>query len=179
MMPKAEPDPYSILGVARNATDGEVRAAYHVLVAKYHPDKHQGNPLEGLAAEKMAEINRANEILSDPARRAAYDSGQGTWPRAAASGFPNGPGPIRQKRMRWLQILALLMLLPVLFRFGAFFMRLLVWLVRGALEISTVARGTPLAGVLVLSALAVLLYVLVRRRRAKRRARTENQPPLS
>ena len=167
MMPKNEPDPYSILGVARNATDIEIRAAYHALVAKYHPDKHQGNPLEGLAAEKMAAINRAYEILSDPARRSVYDGGQGTWPRAAAGGFPNAPGTIPHKRMRLLQILGLLMLLPILFRFGAFIVRLLVQLVRGGLEVSTVARGTPLGAVLVLAVLALLLYVLVRRRRAK------------
>jgi curved DNA-binding protein CbpA len=178
MMPKTEPDPYAILGVARNATEIEIRAVYHALVAKYHPDKHQGNPLEGLAAEKMAEINRAYEILSDPARRAAYDGGQGTWPRATASGFPagfpggfpGGPGAIPRKSMRWLQILALLMLLPILLRFGAFFVRLIVRLVRATLEVSTLARGTPLAAVLVLLVIAVLAYALIRRRRAKRKA---------
>jgi len=171
MMPKTELDPYSILGVARNATDTEIRAAYHSLVAKYHPDKHQGNPLESLAAEKMSEINRAYEILSNPARRSAYDSGQGTWPRAAAGGnpFATGPGAIPRKSMRWLQLLGLLMLLPILLRFGSFIVRLLVRLVRGALEVSTVARGTPLAAVLVLAVLVVLGYVLIRRRRAKRK----------
>jgi hypothetical protein len=170
MMPKPEPDPYSVLGVARNATDNEIRAAYHALVAKYHPDKHQGNPLEGLAAEKMAAINRAHEILSDPARRAAYDSGQTSWPRAAAAGHPfsTGPGSIPRKSMRWLQILALLMLLPILFRFGAFIVRLLVRLVRGAIEISSLVRGTPLTAVLVFLAVAVLVYALIRRGRAKR-----------
>jgi len=174
MMPKTEPDPYAILGVARNATDSDIRAAYHALVAKYHPDKHQGNPLEGLAAEKMAEINRAYEILSDPARRAAYDGGQGGWPRAAAGGFPNAPGTIPRKPMRWLQVLALLMLLPIVLRFGTFIVRVLIRLVRGALEISTVARGTPLGAVLVLVALVVLLYVLVRWRRAKRKRDANN-----
>jgi hypothetical protein len=170
MMPKTEPDPYAILGVARNATDSEIRAAYHVLVAKYHPDKHMGNPLEGLAAEKMAEINRAYEILSDPARRAAYDGGQGGWSRAAAGGFANAPGTIPRKPMRWLQVLGLLMLLPILFRFGGFIVRLLVWLVRSALEVSAVARGTPLGAVLVLATLSVLLYALIRRRRIKRKS---------
>jgi curved DNA-binding protein CbpA len=169
MMPKSEPDPYAILGVARNATDHEIRAAYHALVAKYHPDKYAGNPLEGLAAEKMAEINRAYETLSNPARRAAYDSGQGTWPRPAASGFPGGPGAIPRRPTRWLQFLALLMLLPILFRFGGFIVRIIVRLVRGALEVSTLARGTPLGMVLVLVAVLVLAYVLIRRRRAKRK----------
>jgi DnaJ-class molecular chaperone with C-terminal Zn finger domain len=173
MIPKSEPDPYTVLGVARNATLAEIRAAYHALVAKYHPDKHQGNPLEGLAAEKMAEINRAHEILSDPARRAAYDSGQGAWPRAGASGYPyaTAPGSIPRKRMRWLQILGLLLLLPLLFRFGSILVRLLVRLVRATLEITKVVRGTPIAAVLVLAAIAVLAFVLVRRRLAKRKSK--------
>jgi curved DNA-binding protein CbpA len=54
MTPKAESDPYSVLGVARTASDSEIRAAYHALVAKYHPDRYQGNPLEDLANEKLA-----------------------------------------------------------------------------------------------------------------------------
>jgi len=173
MMPKSEPDPYTILGVARNATDAEIRAAYHVLVAKYHPDKHQGNPLEYLAAEKMAEVNRAYETLSDPARRSAYDSGQRVWPRAAASGFPGGPGgqgSVQRKPMRWLQFLALLMLLPLVLRFGTFLVRVLAALVRGAFRVTTVARGTPLAAVLVLATVVLLSVVLFRRRRSKRKA---------
>jgi len=174
MMPKSEPDPYSVLAVARNASEAEIRAAYHALVAKYHPDKHQGNPLEGLAAEKMAEINRAYEILSDSQRRAAFDSGQGGWPRAAGGGNPFGtaPGTIPRKRMRWLQVLGLLLLLPLLIRFGAFLVRLLVWLFRAAMEVMQVSRGTPLAAVLVLLAIAVLGIVLVRRR-AKRKAKSD------
>jgi curved DNA-binding protein CbpA len=168
MMPKTEPDPYSILGVARNATDSEIRDAYRALVAKFHPDKHQGNPLEGLAAEKMAEINRAYEILSDPTRRAAYDSGQSAWPRATAGGNPFAGASIPQKRMRWLQWLGLLLLLPIVLRFGAFIVRLLVRLFRGTIEITKIIRGTPVAGVLVLAAIALLAYVLIRRR-AKRK----------
>jgi len=38
MTSKTEADPYSVLGVARTASDSEIRAAYHALVAKYHPD---------------------------------------------------------------------------------------------------------------------------------------------
>ena len=176
MMPRTEePNPYVVLGVARNASEAEIRAAYHALVAKYHPDKHQGNPLEGLAAEKMAEINRAYEILSDSQRRAAFDSGQSAWPRAAGGGNPFGgaPGTIPRKRIRWLQILGLLLLLPLLIRFGSFIVRLLAWLVRAAMEVTQVTRGTPLAGILVLLAIAVLGIVLVRRRRARRKGKSD------
>ena len=91
MMAKPEPDPYSVLGLARTAGDAEIRAAYHALVAKYHPDRYQGNPLEDLATEKLAEINRAYEILSDPARRADYDRGQAFWHAQPAPGRPIPP----------------------------------------------------------------------------------------
>lgn len=56
-------DPYSVLGIPRTATDDEIRAAYRELVKKYHPDKYVDNPLADLAAEKMAEINEAYELL--------------------------------------------------------------------------------------------------------------------
>ena len=48
-MPSTETqDPYSVLGVPRTATEAEIRAAYRALVAQYHPDRHQGNPANGL-----------------------------------------------------------------------------------------------------------------------------------
>jgi preprotein translocase subunit Sec63 len=68
-------DPFEVLGLERGATKAQVRAAYRELVARYHPDKHRGNPLEELAAAKLIEINRAYEVLSDDDRRAAYEAG--------------------------------------------------------------------------------------------------------
>lgn len=56
-------NPYSVLGVSRNATEEEIKAAYRNLVRKYHPDKYKDNPLADLAAEKMKEINEAYHIL--------------------------------------------------------------------------------------------------------------------
>lgn len=58
-------DPYSILGVSKNASDEEVKAAYKALVRKYHPDNYaDDNPLKDLANEKMQEINEAyDEIM--------------------------------------------------------------------------------------------------------------------
>lgn len=61
---------YEILGVSKNATDEEIKAAYKKLVKQYHPDLH---PNDKLAAEKFKEINEANEVLSDKQKRAAYD----------------------------------------------------------------------------------------------------------
>ncbi len=61
---------YEVLGVAKTASEEEIKAAYKKLVKKYHPDLHPGDKA---AAEKFKEINEANEILSDKQKRAAYD----------------------------------------------------------------------------------------------------------
>lgn len=63
-------DYYEILGVSKDASEEEIRAAYKKLVKQYHPDLH---PNDALAAEKFKEINEANEVLSDKQKRAAYD----------------------------------------------------------------------------------------------------------
>ncbi|MBE6020778.1 MAG: J domain-containing protein [Clostridiales bacterium] len=56
-------DPYEVLGVNKNASMDEIKAAYKELVKKYHPDKYQDNPLSSLAEEKMQEINEAYDTL--------------------------------------------------------------------------------------------------------------------
>lgn len=159
-MPKPEPDPYAVLGVARNASPEEIRAAYRELVARYHPDRHQGNPLEELAAAKLAEINRAYEILSDPERRAAYDRGQPMWPRPVTSPFATRTG---RKRSRFVLAVGILLLLPLLFRFG----RLIVQLLVRAFEGLALLRGTPalLAATVIGVVVVVLLYLRRRRRK--------------
>ena len=67
-------DPYSILGVHKNATDEEVKSAYNELVRKYHPDNYSDdNPLKDLAKEKMQEINNAYDEIQRS--RASGNSG--------------------------------------------------------------------------------------------------------
>ena len=58
-----EKDYYSILGVERSASKKQIIKAYRQLAAKYHPDKHHGNPLAELAEEKFKEINEAYRAL--------------------------------------------------------------------------------------------------------------------
>lgn len=56
-------DPYKILGVSPDATDSEVKKAYHNLARKYHPDKYRDSDLADLAGEKMKEVNAAYEEI--------------------------------------------------------------------------------------------------------------------
>jgi len=63
-------DYYEILGIERSATPEDIRRAYRKMARTYHPDVNQGN---AEAEERFKEINEANEILSNPERRARYD----------------------------------------------------------------------------------------------------------
>ncbi len=56
-------DPYEVLGINKNATEEEVKAAYKELAKKYHPDNYNDNPLSDLAEEKMKEINEAYDAI--------------------------------------------------------------------------------------------------------------------
>jgi len=66
-------DPYQILGLKREATEAEIRAAYRKLAKRYHPDLNPGKPE---AAERFKQINAANDLLSDPEKRGRYDRGE-------------------------------------------------------------------------------------------------------
>ena len=69
-MNMANKDYYDILGVAKNATDEELKKAYRSLAKKYHPDLHPGN--KAMEA-KFKDINEAYGVLSDPKKRSDYD----------------------------------------------------------------------------------------------------------
>lgn len=63
---------YDIIGrISRDAKPEDIKIAYKELAKHYHPDKNQHN--EAWAKEKMAELNAAYEILSNPQKRAAYN----------------------------------------------------------------------------------------------------------
>lgn len=163
-MPDEERDPYVVLGVPRTATEQELRAAYRALVARYHPDRHQGNPLEDLASAKLAEINRAYAMLSDPARRAAHDAGGSAAWRARRR---PAPGALRWGGAGFGKIIALLLALPFIVRLGIPVVRILSVLLRDALEAASALGGTPFAAVAVLVALVGLGVAWFRRRRPK------------
>jgi molecular chaperone DnaJ len=63
-------DYYQILGVAKNASDGDIKKAYRRLAVEYHPDRNQGSKE---AEEKFKEVAEAYSVLSDPDKRAIYD----------------------------------------------------------------------------------------------------------
>lgn len=63
-------DYYDVLGVAKGASDDEIKKAHRKLAKKYHPDLNRDNPE---AAEKFKELNEAYEVLSDKDKRARYD----------------------------------------------------------------------------------------------------------
>lgn len=66
-------DPYTLLGVPRDATDKQIRSAFLKRAKSSHPDLNPGDPK---AEERFKALNAANDILSDPDRRARYDRGE-------------------------------------------------------------------------------------------------------
>src|SRR5713226_8821661 len=66
-------DPYAMLGVKREASPDEIRSAYRKLAKKYHPDLNPGNKE---AEARFKAISAANELLSDPEKRARFDRGE-------------------------------------------------------------------------------------------------------
>jgi molecular chaperone DnaJ len=86
----AKRDYYEVLGVAKNASDDEIKKAYRKLAMKYHPDR---NPDNKEAEDKFKEAKEAYEMLSDEQKRAAYDRfGHAGVDPNAGGGFRPGGG---------------------------------------------------------------------------------------
>jgi curved DNA-binding protein len=75
-------DYYSVLGVARDASQEEIQKAYRKLARKYHPDvsKEKG------AEARFKEVSEANEVLKDADKRAKYDQFGATWKQREQAG---------------------------------------------------------------------------------------------
>ena len=77
-------DYYEVLGIAKNATDEEIKKAYRKLAKKYHPDANPDNKQE--AEAKFKEVNEAYEVLSDSQKRQMYDQFGHDGPQGFGSG---------------------------------------------------------------------------------------------
>jgi curved DNA-binding protein len=92
-MPVEFKDYYQSLGVARDASQDDIRKSFRKLAREYHPDVAKDKKT---AEEKFKEINEAYEVLGDPAKRKKYDSLGANWNRAepppGAQGFGGGRG---------------------------------------------------------------------------------------
>ncbi len=88
----AKRDYYEVLGVAKTASEDEIKKAYRKLAMKYHPDRNQGEGAKA-AEEQFKEAKEAYEMLTDAQKRAAYDQygHAGVDPNMAGGGFRGGP----------------------------------------------------------------------------------------
>lgn len=95
-------DPYSTLGVARGASEADIKKAYRKLAKELHPDRNKDNPK---ASERFSQVTSAYDLLSDKDKRARFDRGEidadGNPASPFGAGFggarPGGPGGFRQQ----------------------------------------------------------------------------------
>ena len=105
-------DYYAVLGVPRTASPAEIKKAFRKLARQHHPDAKPGDTA---AEHKFKEVNEANEVLSDPAKRKQYDELGANWEaisRAREAGAAGGGNPfagfggagLRRRQQRPLRV---------------------------------------------------------------------------
>lgn len=84
-------DPYATLGVARGASEADIKKAYRKLAKELHPDRNKDNPK---ASERFGQVTAAYDLLTDKDKRARFDRGEidGDGNPAAPFGFGTGAG---------------------------------------------------------------------------------------
>jgi DnaJ-class molecular chaperone len=86
-------DPYSTLGVARNASEADIKKAYRKLAKELHPDRNKDNPK---ASERFSAVTSAYDLLTDADKRARFDRGEidgdGNPASPFGAGFQGRPG---------------------------------------------------------------------------------------
>src|SRR3954454_3780598 len=81
-------EPYEVLGVQRGASAAPIKSAYRKLAKKHHPDANKNDPK---AAARFSEVNAANEIIGDDAKRKQFDRGEiDAEGKPRFQGFPGG-----------------------------------------------------------------------------------------
>lgn len=85
-------DPYSTLGVAKSASEAEIKSAYRKLAKELHPDRNKDNPK---ASEKFSDVTKAYDLLSDKTKRAQFDRGEIDGDGNPAMPFGYGGGGFR------------------------------------------------------------------------------------
>ena len=85
-------DPYKTLGVAKDASEADIKKAYRKLAKELHPDRNKDNPK---ASERFSQVTNAYDLLNDKDKRARFDRGEidGDGNPAAPFGFGGGAGP--------------------------------------------------------------------------------------
>ena len=90
-------DYYNLLGVERDATEKEIKAAYRKQARKWHPDLHSGREKQE-AEQRFKQINEANTVLMDPDKRSRYDRLGSRWQEGETVQRPADAGRARQTR---------------------------------------------------------------------------------
>src|SRR3954470_6670569 len=80
-------DYYAVLGVPKTASQADIKKAFRKLAREHHPDAKPG---DAVSERRFKDINEANEVLSDPARRKQYDELGANWEAYARAGAGAG-----------------------------------------------------------------------------------------